>query len=213
MKNKDRFTIIVFILLIVMMVGLFIYHIYENNLKNDVNRKVEYIFHDYTYQMIYSKGCELFDKSINLLINKDVLEFEKNLNGKYAYYSVDNCNNCKKIVNAVSFTNILSDSEINKYMVSNNIIKYENLYYIKDNIDYEYNKNYIGSIIDIDSYDDKYTYFKSINYYCDNSVKYLGILDEEPDCNYTKKVTSFKIKLENKNIRLDNLESLKDIVK
>lgn len=213
MKKKDKLIIIIFIILIILILSLFLYHINDNFINKKVNRKVEYLFDNLTYNMVYSKSEELFVKGMDLLINKDILEYEKNYLNKYVNYSVDKCNNCKKIINSNIFINILTKNELKKYMNDNKIIEYDNSYYINSNIGYDYNKKYIGSIIDIDSYDDNYVYLKSINYYCNNETAYIGLLKKEPTCSHNVKESTFKVKFENNNLRLDNLDDLKNIVK
>jgi len=212
MKNKDKLTLIVFIILIILIMGIFIYYLNSNKTNGNIDRKVNYLFDNITYDMAYINGKDLFNKGIKLLTNKDVFIYEKDYNGRNAYFSVDNCMHCKKIQNPMAFTNILTKDEIEIYMKNNNIFKYENLYYTDFEFDYSYNKKYIGSMLDIVSYDKEYVYFNSKNYYCDNS-NYIGLLDKEPDCKYNIKETKFTIKYENNGLRLNDLNEIKNIVK
>ena len=108
-------------------------------------------------------------------------------------------------------TNTFSNDNIEKYMNYEKIIKHENNFYIESYIE-EKTNNYIGSKLDISSYDNKYVYFKSINYYCENS-DYLGKLDSNPKCNYTTSETNFALVLENNSLRINNFEEINNILK
>jgi len=209
MKKEDKKTILIFIILIILIIGVLLFNIYKNK-SNNVDRKVEYIFNNLTYDMVYNKGADLFLEAVSLL-KDNVFEYEKNNNENIQYYSINDYNNYKKIKNSYKMTNILSNNALEKYMELKKIIKNENDYYIEDyknNID----TNYIGSIIEIDKYNDNYVYFKSINYYCDNT-KYIGILDSIPKCSYTSNESILTIINENNNLKINNIEEIQNILK
>ena len=208
MKNEDKKTLIIFFVIIFLILIVISYNIYKNR-KLDVNRKVEYIFNTLTYKDVYHKASELFNQATLLVLDKG-LNYEQNSNGKINYYSIDNYTKCKKITNFWLVNNTFSDKEINKFMEYKKIINKENNYYIEE---YKSQKsNYIGSIIEMDGYDESLVYFSSVNYYCEN-YEYIGVIDEEPDCNYEKEATKFSIILENNRIRINNLEEIKNIIK
>ena len=199
MNSSDKKNLVIFILLIVAIVSILIFNVYKNR-KFEVDRKVEYIFDKFTYDSVFNEGKEMFFQTIKILNNKNGLEYERN-----------NYNHYKRITNFSLVTNVLKTSEINKFMDIKKIIKYENNYYI-ENYKEEYNKDYIGSILDIESYNDKYVYFKSVNYYCENS-NYIGALENTPNCNYVTSNTKFTIILENNNLRVNDLEEIINILK
>jgi len=212
MKEKDKITLLVFLGLIIVILGILKFNIYKNKKLDDVDRKVEYIFNELTYDQVYKKGNKLFLQSIELLTNSNVLEYEKDKNNKIIYYSINDYNNYKKIRNFYIVKTTLSSIETKKYMELKNIIEYENSYYIESNNKVFMKNDYIGSDIDIDSYDDKYVYFKIINYYCVD-YKYIGIIENLPSCNYTNNESIFTLVLENNNLRVNNIEEIKNIIK
>jgi len=211
MKN-NKITLSTFITLIIAIIVLLIYNIIQNNKLNNVDRKIEYIFNNYTYDRVYINGSNLFFKAIELLNNNEIFIFEKDDNNIIKNYVINDEKEYKKINNFNIVSNILSDHEIKKYMNLNGIIKYENNYYIVSSEKEKINNKYIGSILDIYSYDDKYVYFKSINYYCEN-YEYIGLLDDIPNCKYTSDETKFTLILENNNLRISNLEEIRSILK
>jgi len=163
----------------------------------------------YSYDSVLNKGESLFQDTMELLLNEDVFDYAKNTNGKITYYSINKINTYKKIKNFSIVKNILNENSIKDYMEYKNIIYYEDSYYI--NNEEIINTNYIGSIIDILSYDDEKVIFNSINYYCDNN-KYIGILNEKPTCNYETKETKFSIDFIDNTFRISNLEDFKQII-
>ena len=185
-----------------------IYNIY-NNRKLDVYRKVEHYFNGLSYKEVYNRGSELLKEATLLLLDKN-LEYERNNSGKINYYSLDNNKEYKKLTNFWLVSNTFSEKEINKVMDYKKIINKENKYYIEKYQSKD--SKYIGSIIDIDSYDDLYVYFNSINYYCDN-YDYIGVILEYPACNYQKTETKFSIVLENNRLKINNLEEIINIIK
>lgn len=209
MEKKDKITLIVFIFLIISIIFVVGVNSYKNRKLTNVDRKIEYIM-GYSYDTVLNKGSNLFLQTIELLNNKNVFEYTKNLDGSIKHYSIKDINNYVKITNFSLVTNTLSSNTLEDYINYKNIIYFENSYFMEDN-KIEKN-NYIGSIIDINNYDNNKVNFKSINYYCDNS-KYLGIIYEEPDCNYKKNETTFDIELENNMFKISSINDFKFLTK
>ena len=208
MEKKDKLTIIIFVILVISIITLAGINYYKNRPLENVDRKIEYIM-GYSYDTVLNKGESLFEDTIELLINPDIFDYAKNTNGKITFYSINKVNTYKKIKNFSIVKNILNEDSLKKYMTDKNIIYYEDSYYINDE---EFtNTNYIGSIIDILSYDDKKVTFSSVNYYC-NNTKYIGILEEEPNCNYEIKKTNFNIDFIDNTFRISNIEEFKQII-
>ena len=95
-------------------------------------------------------------------------------------------------------------------MVYKNIVYFENNYFIKE-IKINDN-NYVGSIIDIDSYENNIVYFKTMNYYCDD-YNYLGIIDDNPQCEYEMKESKFSIIYEKGTFKINNLKDFINLLK
>lgn len=209
MKDDKRNTCI-FIFLIVIILSLFLFNLNSSkNKKNEnIDRKVEYIFNKYTYDTVYNRGKDLFLNAIKLV--KSDFIYEKSKSGFENIYALRNFNKYKKIMDYQLISNTLTNSEIEKYMDSRKIIIDNNYYYI-ENYDITINIKYIGSIIEIDSYDDKYIYFKSENYYCDN-YNYEGILDSVPSCDYVSNNSNFTLVLENNYFRIYDLKEIEKIL-
>ena len=210
MYNSNKKTIIVFIFLILAIVTILFFNMFSHR-KLNVNRKIDYIFGKFTYNIAFKEGNDLFFQTIELLNAENTLEYEKNFDGKDKFYSINNYNNYRKIINFMIVTNTLKISEVTKFMELKKIIKHENNYYI-ENYKEEFNKNYIGSILEIEDYDSNYIYFKSLNYYCKDE-KYIGKLNNTPECNYTRTETKITLTLENNNLRVNNLEEIKNVIK
>jgi len=209
MKNKDKLTIIVFVVLVILILGVFIIYNHKNK-ELSVDRKIKYIFENFTYDYVYNESSKLFLKGIDLL-NENVFLYEKDENDRVKYYFIYNYNKYKKITNFAQVNAVFIKDEINKFMELKNIIMYESSYYIEDYQE-DFNNTYVGSTIELDSYDEHYVYFNSDNFYCDNA-NYVGLLYEEPNCNYKVTKTKFTVALENKDLKLNNLEEIKNIVK
>jgi len=209
--NKDIKTLITFISLIILILGIFLFNVIKNKKIENIDRKVEYIFDNFTHNNVYEYGNKLFFQAIELLNKKDVFEYEKDGNNKLKYFSIGDIYKYRKIINPIIIIDTFTKTETNKYLELKKIKKFQNNYY-RVVYEEEYNDKYIGSIVDIDSYNDKFVYFKSINYYCDN-YQYIGDLEEKPNCNYTKTETKYTLILENNNLKIYNLEEIKDILK
>ena len=145
---------------------------------------------------------------MDLLINNG-LTFEKN-NNKDIIYSI-NEQEYKKINNFSNVLTKLNYSEVDKFIKYKNILYKDNNYYLLNNSKKEV-ISYIGSNINITNYTDEYVIFTSNNYYCDN-YKYLGLLDSEPECNYIKEESTFKLVFLENNLVIDNLDSIINIIK
>lgn len=210
MKNKDKLNIGIFILLIVLILGVAIYNGVKNKRLENIDRKVEYIFDTMTYDMVFNKGTELFTQGIKLLISDNELVYEKNKANEVIFFSINNYHEYKKVENFSLIFDTFTKEEVTKYMELKKIIYHKNNYYI-ENYKNQNNTNYIGSIIDIDNYDDKYVYFKSANFYCDN-YEYKGVLENIPNCNYTSNEKKFTLIHENNSLKLSNLEELINII-
>lgn len=209
MKKDDLKTLLIFIVLILLIGSIFIYNLYINRKRENVDRKIEYIFDKYTYSLVLNEGNNLFFNTINIISNKN-FDYEKNSDNTIKYYSINDYNHYKKILNYTIFTNILSSTEIEKYMKDKKIINRNSNYYI-ENYTEDINEDYIGSIIEITSYDDNYVYFESTNYYCENE-EYQGLLKSEPDCNYSYTTTNFTVILENNFFKIDSYENIAKII-
>jgi len=202
MEKKDKITLIVFIFLIIAIIFVVGVNSYKTRKLVNVDRKIEYIM-GYSYDSILNKGNSLFLQTIELLNNKDVFEYAKNLDQSIRHYSINDVNNYIKITNFSLAINTFTEDTLKEYMNYKKIIYFENNYFMEDT-KVEKN-NYIGSIIDIDRYDNNYVYFKNTNYYCDNK-EYLGIIYEEPNCEFTKDDSMFVMKLENNMFKINNLK-------
>jgi len=209
MEKKDKLTIIVFIFLIISIIIVIGINIYQNRKLNNIDRKIEYIM-GYTYDTVLNKGEKLFLQTIELFNNKNIFEYSKDLSNSVKYYVIGDKQNYLKINNFSIAKNNFSNNALEKYMEYKKIIKFENNYYIED-IKIEKN-DFIGSIVEIDNYDNKKVYFNSTNYYCENG-EYIGILEKTPNCNFTKSETRFSIELQNGLFKISDIEEFKLIVK
>ena len=193
--------------MIFLLLVLIIYNIVSNRELKNVDRKVHYIF-NYTYDEAYNRSIILFQNAIKLVTNN--FEFEKDQSNKDMYFSIGKYNKYKRIINYQIIYNTLSYREVNNYLDNRGIIINNNKYFIEK---YNYSKNnYIGSIIYIKNFDDKYVYVNSNNYYCDN-YEYIGILDEEPKCDFNLKESSFTLTIEDNILKISNLNEIEKIVK
>lgn len=208
MKKENIRTIILFIILILLIGLLFVYHDYKNRDKKDVDRKVELFYNKYSYDDVYKQANLLFFNTIKIL-NNDNFDYEKDSNNDVIYYAIDGYTRYKKIMNFNVVTNTLKNTEVSKFMELKKIIEKDNEYYIEE-YDEELNLNYIGSIIDIKDHDDNYVYLESLNYYCENT-NFMGYLTEKPNCKYQEEKTTFKMELENDNFRISNIDDIKKI--
>ena len=202
MEKKDKITLVVFIFLIIAIIFVVGISSYKTRKLVNVDRKIEYIM-GYSYDSVLNKGSSLFLQTIELLNNKEVFDYAQNFDESIKYYSINDVNKYVKIINFSLAINTLSSSALEEYMNYKKIIYFENNYFMED-AKMEKN-NYIGSIIDIDRYDNNYVYFKNTNYYCNNS-EYLGIMYEEPNCEFTKNDSMFVMKLENNMFKIDNIK-------
>lgn len=208
MEKKDKLTILVFIFLIISIITVVSIHYFSNKPLQNVDRKIEFIM-GYSYDSVLNKGKDLFGDTMALLLDEDVFDYARNSNDKINYYSINKIKTYKKIKNFSIVKNALNEKSIKEYMEYKNIIYYENSYYI--NNQEVINTNYVGSIIDVLSYDDKKVVFNSLNYYCDNT-KYIGIMEETPLCNYEEKATTFSVDYIDNTFRITSLEEFKQII-
>lgn len=208
MNKEDRRYLVMFIILILLLFTILIYEGYRNR-KLDVDRKVELIFNTFSYDTVYETGKELFLNTIKISDTSN-LEFARDNSNDIEYYMIGNFTNYKKLLEFTLISNTLSSKEITKYMNDKKIIEHDNHYYMGNNNE-KINYDYIGSNIEISNYDDNYVYFTSINYYCKNS-KYLGIIEENPNCEYTTKESNFTLVKENNNLRINDYQSIAEII-
>jgi len=208
MKKSDAISLTTFMVLLVLICSVIIFNIYKNCSNEFVDRRIEYVFDDLTYNNVYEKSSKLFVDSISLLNNEDVYFYEKD-NDNIKYYAINGDVNYKKILNFDKVTNTFKVSEVAKYMNLKKIISSNNDYYLKDFIK-EKNADYIGSIVTFDSYDSNYAYFKSLNYYCEG-YEYVGILENAPSNKCRVSNTNFTIIYENKKLRINDLEEIRKI--
>ena len=188
MKKENVKAVALFVILILLIGLLFIYHDYSNYSEKDIDRKVEIFFNEYSYNDVYNQSNVLFFNAIKIL-NPSNFTYEKDQNDDVIYYSINDYNQYKKII----------DFDLVKSTIKS-IEEYKE----------DHNNNYIGSILDIKSHDDNYIYVESTNYYCENE-EYVGYLKKEPTCKFTKNTTNFTIELENNNFRITSLEDIKKI--
>ena len=208
MKRNDIKYVVIFILLIILIVSTIIFSYYKNKPLNNVDRKVEYIFNNITYDDALNMSKEVFNNALKLI--KNDYEYEEN-NNEIVLYSINNYNEYRKILNYSLISNTLKNNIINNFFINKKIINYRNEYYI-ESYENNYNKDYVGSILNINNYGDKFVTIKSINYYCEDS-NFIGVLNVEPECKYTKKESKFTLSLENSLLKVNNLEEIERILK
>ena len=207
MKKNDIKYIIIFILLIVLIVGTIIFSYLKNKPLNDVDRKIEYIFNNLTYDDVLNMSKKTFNNALKLIKN----DFDYEVDGdELVLYSINDYNNYKKILNYSLINSTLKSNIINNYLYNKKIIQYKNEYYI-ESYENSYNKNYVGSILSINNHGYKFVTIKSINYYCENS-NFIGAINTEPECEYTKTDTKFTLSLENNLLKVNNLEEIERIL-
>ena len=207
MKKNDIKYIVIFILLIVLIVGTIIFSNLKNKPLNNVDRKIEYIFNNLTYDNVLNMSRSVFDNALKLVRNDYEYEIDNN---EIELYSINNYNKYKKILNYSLISSTLKNNIIESFLNSKKIINYKNEYYI-ESYDNNYNRDYIGSILSINNHGKDFVTIKSTNYYCENS-KFIGILNTEPDCDYTKTESKFTLSLENNLLKVNNLEEIERIL-
>ncbi len=208
MKKDDKVTIMLFFIVILLIILLIIYHDYENR-SIPIDRKVDYIFDKFPSENVLNVSKDLFLKAIEIY-NTDNLSYEGD-DESFTYYSYGNYDKYKKIIHPEEIDSIYTKEETNKYKMDKHIYSFNGGLFIEDNGN-SYNKRYVGSIIALSHWDEKYAYFDISNYYCDN-YNYMGILNKEPDCNYQIINSTFKATLENDNLVLSSYNDIKDIIK
>lgn len=206
MNREDVKNIVLFVILIILIVFLLTFNYAKSIKKGNLDRKIIYI-NNMTYDSVLDKGTNTFFSMMDILLN-DNFTYEKNSSNKDKIYNIKGTD-YKRITNMNTVLNKLDSNELDKFMKYKGIIQKDNDYYINSN---KINTNYIGSSINIDSFDNTYVIFKSINYYCDN-YKYIGNIKNDIDCNYTKKESTFKTKFINDNLVINNFEDIINIIK
>lgn len=207
MKRNDIKYIVIFILLIILIVGTIIFSYCKNKPLKDVDRKIEYIFNNLTYDNVLNMSKNVFNNALKLVKN----DFEYEINDdEIELYSINDIT-YKKILNYSLINSTLKNNIINNFLNNKKIINYKNEYYI-ELYENNYNRDYVGSILSINNHGDKFVTIKSTNYYCKDS-KFVGILNEEPDCEYIKTDTKFTLSLENNLLKVNNLDEIEKILK
>lgn len=208
MEKKDIKTLVIFILLVVGIITVTGINAYKNRKLENVDRKIKYVM-GYTYDSVLNKGENLFSLTMSLMLDKDVFEYEKELDESISHYVIDKKSNYVKIKNFSLVLNNFTDNGINEYMNYKEIVYKDNAYYMQDlKVD---RNNYIGSILEIDSYNEEIVTFKSTNYYCTDR-EYIGVLDEVPTCDYQEKVTYFDLYHIDNTFKIDFNENLINIL-
>ena len=208
MKKNDIKYIVIFILLIILIVGTIIFSQFKNKPLNNIDRKIEYIFNNLTYDDVLNMSENTFNNALKLVKNDFEYEID---NDEFILYSINDYNNYKKILNYSLISSTLKNNLIESFLKNKKIINYKDEYFI-ESYDNNYNRDYVGSILSINNHGDKFVTIKSTNYYCKNN-KFIGILNEEPDCRYTKTESKFTLSLENHLLKVNNLEEIERILK
>lgn len=189
--------------------GLGLYNYLKNSGNQDIDRKVHHIFNKYSYGLVVREGKDLFINTVKYS-NINNFEYERDDKRDIKYYALENCTKCKKILNINELFNRVTIADFTKFRNDYQIIEQKNSYYMADSKE-KINQNYIGSIVKLKSYDENYAYFESTNYYCQND-KYIGLLEQEPSCEYTKTITNFKVTDENNTLKIVDLEEISKIL-
>ncbi len=208
MKKNDIKYIVIFILLIILIVGTIIFSQFKNKPLNNVDRKIEYIFNNLTYDNVLNMSKNTFNNALKLVKNDFEYEID---NDEFILYSINDYNSYKKILNYSLISSTLKNNIIDSFLNSKKIINYKDEYYI-ESYDNDYNKDYVGSILSINNHGDKFVTIKSTNYYCDDG-KFIGVINTEPDCDYSKTESKFTLSLENHLLKVNNLEEIERILK
>lgn len=203
MKKNDIVTVLVFIFLIVGIIYVLGVNINKNKKSENVDRKIEYIM-GYTSNEVLNKGESLFLQTVRLF-NNEAFEYVLDLRERKRHYSINQVNNYLKLLNFSVATNNLSSKAVNEFMKYKEIIFFEHSYYMVDNIVNDI--DYVGSMIDIEKYDEEKVYFKTINYFC-SDLEYQGIVYEPLVCEKSEE-GMFTMVLENNIFRIDDIETFK----
>ena len=188
-----------------------IFLIFFNNYTNrklNVDRKNYYIFDKYSYNYVLNTAKNLFFEAIKIN-NTNNFEYQKD-NNEIKIYKINN-NKYKKINNFNIIADVYTEMAILEYMKDKNIIKNKDEYYIQVENE-KIREDYIGSIIEIEDYDEEYVYLTATNYFCEN-FDYIGNLNNEPPCKYEKNDISYSIVLNNDHFLIYSYDSLKNISK
>ena len=208
MKKNDIKYIVIFILLIVLIVGTIIFSYYKNRPLNNVDRKIEYIFNNLTYDDVLNMSENTFNNALKLVKNDFEYEIDNN---EIVLYSINNYNNYKKILNYSLISNTLKNNLIDSFLNSKKIINYKGEYFI-ETYSNNYNNDYVGSVLSINNHGDNFVTINSTNYYCKDS-KFIGVINTEPKCDYTKTESKFTLSLEGNLLKVNNLEEIERILK
>ncbi len=208
MNKEDKKTILLFIALIIGILFVFLLNVYRNKSVEADRKKEANILGRYSYSIMEKDGIKLFFDAVKLLDPAHNLEFES-VNDRINLYSFGEYEDYKKIINFNIISDVLSTDSIKYYINNYNIVENGLDYYYKGTSSIP--NDYVGSIINIDSYNDKEVTFSNANYFCENST-FIGELSDEPDCNFIKNETIFRIILENDNLRIKDFQDIEDLL-
>ncbi len=209
MKKEDKRNLIIFICLI-FLIGITCLYDFFAYSKTDVNidRKVKNIFGNYTYNNVLEESQKLFFNYL-AIYDHSAFTYELKEDKHPKYFAIGDYNRYKKVDNLGSLINILNGNTVNNFLEEHQIIAYNNEYYIKEYDNPKINDKYVGSIINIKKYDDKYVYLESENYFCDN-YHFIGLLEEKPNCLFTKTITTYKTMLSNNYLRITDYKEIEN---
>ncbi len=207
MKNNIKYLFL-FIGLIMVIGGLLLFNYLEEHHQDNVDRKVEYLFPELTYDKVLNMGKELILNGVELL-NINNYTYEKDESGNIMIYAINAANDYKKITNFNLINSTLSKSNLTKFMNAYKIIYEEGDYYIED-YKKEYNLDYIGSKVTIKDYNAQEVTLKLDNYYNSN-IKYVGIINDDP-LDSEIKTTYVTLVYENKSLRIKDYQEILKII-
>jgi hypothetical protein len=204
MNMKYKHLLLVGVLLLVSLYIYKDYNSYKDNLNKDTRTKVEYIFGTMNEDEVLNKGKNIFLDTIKV-ISYDYFETEKDNSDNYNIYNINNENGYLRVLNYSKVNELFNTVDIDKYNTLVGYINYENKDYIKV-FSKELNNNYVGSIITLEDYDNDIVTYKSINYYC-NNYKFIGILDNIPECDITNTSENiFTLRKYNNTLKVNDIE-------
>ena len=207
MKNNIKYLFL-FIGLIMVIGGLLLFNYLEEHHQDNVDRKVEYLFPELTYDKVLNMGKELILNGVELL-NINNYTYEKDESGNIMIYAINAANDYKKITNFNLINSTLSKSNLTKFMNAYKIIYEEGDYYIED-YKKEYNLDYIGSKVTIKDYNAQEVTLKLDNYYNSN-IKYVGIINDDP-LDSEIKTTYVTLVYENKSLKIKDYQEILKII-
>lgn len=181
----------------------------DNNSKE--RTKIDLIFGSVSYEAAKEKGQEYFLNTIKLMAG-DLIKYDETVDNKIKNYRIDGYDYYALINNYEDIKAFLSNNAINQYNEFYEVKEFENKYYTKK-YRYNTNKEYVGSIIELNNYNDQEIFYNIKSYYCSDG-EFKGILDKEPDCHITQtKDQTFTMVYENKMLKIKDLSEFNDTKK